>query len=54
MYSFGYGKGDLQVVPDDGYISPAHSPYYSSESAKSPANSVTSTVDSAFDELAEG
>ena len=44
-------NSDLQIVPDDGYNSPVHSPYYyTTDSAKSPASSITSTGDSAFDE----
>lgn len=53
-YSYEYQKGEVQVVPDNGYSSPVHSPYYNGESARSPASSVTSSVDSAFDELAKG
>ena len=43
-----------QVVPDDGYNSPVHSPYSGIDSVRSPAYSETSSVDSAFDELAQG
>jgi len=42
-----------QVVPDDGYNSPVHSPYSGIDSVRSPAYSETSSVDSAFDELAQ-
>ena len=51
---FKYGATDFAIVPDDGYNSPEDSPYYTLEPAHSPASSVISVVDSAFDELAEG
>ena len=51
---FKYGATDFAIVPDDGYNSPEDSPYYTMEPAHSPASSVISVVDSAFDELAEG
>lgn len=51
---FKYGATDFAIVPDDGYISPEDSPYYTLEPVHSPASSVISVADSAFDELAEG
>ena len=49
-----YTGSDYQVVPDDGYNSPDY-PYYMMDSVSSPAGSTSSSsVDSAFDELAEG